>query len=198
MSAVLFFRTDTDTPGQVYYLVPALQEPKATPREETPRPAAEVESYLAHQWRHVSGFIQKSLKDFNFYFHHAAFLPSFSGALLYLTVLSFAGQMVTYLLAAGYSAAHIGLARTLSVAFEVAATFLAPWMMGKIGPLRSGIWLLSWQMISLGAGIAIFWALVDRPIISASGLVGGTILSRVGLRGFDLCAQIIIQEVRIN
>ena len=47
----------------------------------------------------------------------------------------------------------------------------------------------------LVAGIIVFWVFVDKPIISASGLVGGTILSRVGLRGFDLCAQLIVQEV---
>jgi iron-regulated transporter 1 len=103
--------------------------------------------------------------------------------------------MVTYLLSAGYNATQIGIARTLSVAFEVLATWLAPWLMGTIGPIRAGIWLASWQMICLVAGMAVFWVFWDRPLISASGLVGGTILSRIGLRGFDLCTQIIIQEV---
>jgi solute carrier family 40 (iron-regulated transporter), member 1 len=143
----------------------------------------------------VQGIIQKSVQDFGVYFHHPAFLPSFAGALLYLTVLSFAGQMVTYLLSAGYTPTQVGIARTLSVAFEVIATWLAPWLMGKIGPVRAGIWLASWQVACLGAGISVFWALLNRPTISASGLVGGTILSRVGLRGFDLCIQLIIQEV---
>jgi iron-regulated transporter 1 len=68
--------------------------------------------------------------------------------------------------------------------------------MGKIGPIRSGLWLIVWQMLFVGAGMAIFWACAeDRPIISASGIVGGTILSRLGLRGFDLSVQLIIQEV---
>ena len=44
--------------------------------------------------------------------------------------------------------------------------------------------------------MVIFWACADDwPIVSASGLVGGTILSRLGLRGFDLCVQLIVQEV---
>lgn len=103
--------------------------------------------------------------------------------------------MVTYLLSAGYGATQIGIARTQSVAFEVLATWLVPWLMGRIGPIRAGLWLASWQMTCLVGGIAIFWALCNRPTISASGLVGGTILSRVGLRGFNLCSQIIIQEV---
>ena len=103
--------------------------------------------------------------------------------------------MVTYLLSAGYNATQIGIARTLLVAFEVLATWLAPWLMGRIGPVRAGLWLVNWQMVCLAAGIAVFWGLFNRPAISASGLVGGTILSRVGLRGLDLSTQIIIQEV---
>ena len=137
-----------------------------------------------------------SVKDFGLYFKHPTFLPSFAGALLYLTVLSFAGQMVTYLVSVGYSSMHIGIARTASVAFEVLATWVAPWLMGKIGPIRSGSWLIFWQMFFLGAGMVIFWTCTkDRPVVSASGLVGATILSRLGLRGFDLSVQLIVQEV---
>lgn len=153
------------------------------------------EGRIAHNWRHVKDIAKKSVQDFDLYFHHPAFLPSFAGALLYLTVLSFAGQMVTYLLSVGYSSTHIGLARTLSVIFEVLATWFAPWLMGKIGPIRAGLWLSTSQITCLVTGIAVFWALEKRPSISATGLVAGTILSRLGLRGFDLCIQIIIQEV---
>ncbi|KFY77877.1 hypothetical protein V498_09243, partial [Pseudogymnoascus sp. VKM F-4517 (FW-2822)] len=103
-------------------------------------------------------------------------------------------QMVTYLLSAGYNATQVGISRTLSVVFEVLATWLAPWLIGRIGPVRAGLWLVNSQIVCLVAGTAVFWAFSSHPNISASGLVGGTILSRVGLRGFDLCTQIIIQE----
>jgi len=104
--------------------------------------------------------------------------------------------MVTYLLSAGYDSRHVGIARTFSVAFEVLATWVAPFLMSKIGPIRAGAWLILWQMLFLGAGMAVFWTWAeDQPNVSASGLVGGTILSRLGLRGFDLCIQLIIQEV---
>ena len=183
--------------ARVYYEVKQLQQSKKKPRAE--RAEAELsqkpESRFMHNWRHVQTVIKKSALDFNFHFKHRAFLPSIAGALLYLTVLNFAGQMVTYLLLAGYSAIHVGIARTLSVAFEVLATWVAPWLMSKIGPVRAGLWLSSWQVIMLIAGIAVFWVFFNKPIISASGIVGGTILSRVGLRGFDLCTQIIVQEV---
>lgn len=133
--------------------------------------------------------------DMLLYFRHPAVIPSFACALLYLTVLSFSGQMVTYLLSTGYSSAHVAIARTLSVAFEVLATWAGPWLMERLGPVRAGLWFASWQMGCLFLGMSIFWAFADQPIISASGLVGGTILSRVGLWGFDLCTQIVVQEV---
>ncbi|KAK5290618.1 hypothetical protein LTR99_011019 [Exophiala xenobiotica] len=182
--------------ARVYRDVPELQEPKkrSHANQGEANPSQESESRLAHNWRHLRDIMTKSATDFNLYFHHRAFLPSIAGALLYLTVLSFAGQMVTYLLSAGYSATQIGIARTLSVAFEVLATWVAPWLMTKIGPVRAGFWLGSWQVIMLVAGIAVFWMFMDEPTLSATGLVGGTILSRVGLRGFDLCTQIIVQE----
>lgn len=188
--------------ARVYYEVPELQEAKQKPQ---PEPAGaessqegESQGQLTQGWTRTRSLITKSAQDLNFYFHHRACLPSIAGALLYLTVLSFAGQMVTYLLSAGYTANQVGLARTLSVVFEVLATWIAPWLMGRIGPVRAGLWLSSWQVATLCAGTALFWIFEDNPVVSASGLVGGTILSRLGLRGFDLCVQIIVQEVRTD
>ena len=184
--------------ARVYYRVPDLQQPKQRSRSDHQEDSVsnECQSLLTHNWNHLKQIIKKSAADFNMYFHHSAFLPSIAGALLYLTVLNFAGQMVTYLLAAGYTSTQVGIARTLSVAFEVLATWVAPWIMGWIGPVRAGLWLSSWQAIMLATGIAVFFTFYENnPVVSASGLVGGTILSRVGLRGFDLCAQLIVQEV---
>ncbi|KAJ5653951.1 hypothetical protein N7490_000954 [Penicillium lividum] len=179
--------------AKVYYEVPELQEMKhSSPKVRTVEPAQQ--RILERVWRACCQGVWQALEDFGFYFRHQMFLPSFAGALLYLTVLSFAGQMVTWLLSAGYGSTQIAVARTLSVMFEVLATWVAPWLMGKIGPTRAGIWLASWQITCLAGGMAIFWTYASQPLISASGLVGGTILSRLGLRGFDLCAQILIQE----
>lgn len=176
--------------AQVYNRVPGLQEPK---KGATPEPAPANQPRTP--WRACRNLVRKSAGDFSCHFHHPMFLPSFAKALLYLTVLSFAGQMVTWLLSAGYDSTQIVIARTLSVAFEVLATWVAPWLMGRIGPIRAGIWLANWQITCLACGTAIFWKFSDNPLISASGLVGSTIISRIGLRGFDLCAQILVQEV---
>ena len=133
-------------------------------------------------------------ENLKFYYHHRAFLPSFALSLLYFTVLSFSGQMVTYLISAGYNSFHIALVRTLSTIFEISATWIAPKAMKRIGPTRAGMWFLGWQMLWLGAAVTFFWS-EPELIKAASGLVAGTILSRVGLWGYDLCAQFTIQEV---
>ena len=124
-------------------------------------------------------------------------LPSFVLSLLYLTVLSFGGQMITYLISAGYNSFIIALVRTVSVVFELSSTWIAPRLMKRILPARVGMWFLGWQMLWLGAAVVFFWA-EPRPIVAASGLVAGTIFSRIGLWGYDLCAQFIVQEVRWN
>lgn len=187
--------------ARVYDEVPELQEPKQNPSPGTSdaEPAQQQhENRLAQNLRRIRGMVSRLARDFAFYCGHRVFLPSFAGALLYLTVLSFAGQMVTYLLSAGYTATQVGIASTLNVAFEILATWVVPWLMAQIGPARAGLWLSSWQVTTLVAGTTLFWVFDDRPIIAAGGLVVGTILSRLGLRGFELCVQIIVQEVRHN
>lgn len=128
------------------------------------------------------------------YIQHSAFLPSFSLSLLYLTVLTFGGQMVTYLLSMGFSSISIGLLRTISTIFELSSTWLAPKAMHKIGAVRCGIWFLNWQIVWVVLAVLMLW--VDIPQqYAVVGLLAGTVASRVGLWGFDLSAQFIVQEV---
>ena len=176
-------------------MVPELQKSKRPPGGNVSESTRAEASGFSPNWRNLKDIMLTNLRELSFYLHHRAFLPSFTGALLYFTVLSFAGQMVTYLLSVGYNSIHIGIARTVSVAFEISATWIAPVVMSRIGPIRTGIWFISWQMLCLAGAASVFWG-VRSPIVAASGLVGGTILSRVGLWGFDLSTQIIVQEVR--
>ncbi|KYK58094.1 hypothetical protein DCS_05107 [Drechmeria coniospora] len=188
--------------ARLYRDVPELQETKlgaGDGREHSNSrllPTRQTGSGPDRVWRYACALTALTISDFSFYMAHLAFLPSFACAMLYLTVLSFSGQMITYLLSAGYSSMHISVARSLSVIIEVLATWVAPWLMSLIGPVRAGLWLSSWQLVMLSGGIAVFFFYENNPLVSASGLVVGTILSRLGLRGFDLCMQLIIQEVR--
>ena len=128
------------------------------------------------------------------YIQHPAFLPSFSLSLLYLTVLTFGGQMITYLLSLNLTPTSIGVLRTISTIFELSATFLAPKAMHKIGAVRCGIWFLNWQIVWVLLATIMLWVDVPKGY-AVVGLLTGTIASRVGLWGFDLSAQVIVQEV---
>lgn len=136
-----------------------------------------------------------------FYVKHPAFLPSFALSLLYFTVLSFSGQMITYLISVGYSSLHVGIARVGSSIFEISATWAAPLLMKKIGVVRAGIWSLAWQMaflaVALGWYLSNFEDLGTNSIFSATGLAVGVALSRMGLWGYDLSAQNIVQDVSL-
>ncbi|ROV87129.1 hypothetical protein VSDG_09994 [Cytospora chrysosperma] len=140
------------------------------------------------------------LKSLPFYFKHPAFLASFSLSLLYFTVLSFSGQMITYLLAVGYTSQFVGVARVVASIFEISATWIVPYLTRKIGVVRAGIWSLTWQMACLTGALGWYFSgyggMGKGTITSATGLAVGVALSRIGLWGFDLCAQNIIQDAR--
>ena len=171
--------------AKVYNAVPALHRSGRTS-------SAPTNMALSATMKHSLSTMATSLDT---YIRHPVFRPSLALSLLYLTVLSFSGQMVTYLISTGYTSFHIAAARTISVAFEISATWLAPYIISLIGAIRAGIWFLSWQTLCLIITVAAFWSLQERsPLLASSVLVVGTILSRVGLWGFDLSAQLIVQE----
>jgi solute carrier family 40 (iron-regulated transporter), member 1 len=177
--------------ARVYKVVPSLAHRRTAPIAE--HDEAGSTQRTRSPTRSVAQQTISLVENLQIYTSQDAFLPSLSLSILYLTVLSFAGQMVTYLLAVGYTSTIVGLIRMVSTACEMSATWLAPWAMSQLGPVRTGIWFLSFQMACLGIAVLVFWA-AKAPIWAASGLVGGTALSRIGLWGFDLSAQIIIQE----
>ena len=192
----------------VYRLVPTLRRVEdngATPiEEETESQSSADQSGRARMARKFFRALQSSVSQIlpfgslTYYCQHPAFLPSISLSLLYLTVLSFSGQMITFLLGIGYSSFYVGIARTVSPIFALSATWIAPKLQRHIGAVRGGIWFLTWQMLWLDGGLSWFFASSVSPtghkIFAASGLVGSVILSRIGLWGFDLCAQSIVQE----
>lgn len=114
------------TVAKVYTAVPALRAPRMSHRS-TPRGR-----------RSMMDRIKSSFTSTAAYARHPVFLPSFSLALLYLTVLSFNGQMITYLIALGMSSGLIGVLRGIAAVFELSATWLGPKVMAGIGPLRTG------------------------------------------------------------
>jgi len=196
------------TIAAVFSMVPALQhtrtENSLIPAEDDPELLQSANETNRLSPRGIIDFAQSAafnllpLRSIPYYFQHPAFLPSISLSLLYFTVLSFSGQMITFLLATGYTSYAVGAARAVSTIFELSATWIAPKVEKRIGTVRAGIWFLTWQMIWLAVGLSWFFAssesFTENKAFAASGLVGGVILSRVGLWSFDLCTQSIIQE----
>ena len=169
------------TIARVYHSVSALQRPRASASSEERAPER-----------------SSCFRQLTTYARHPVFLPSFALALLYLTVLSFNGQLITYLLSPPHAlpSATIGILRGFSACAELSATWLAPVLMSRIGPMRSGIWFLNSQFIcvSLACTFLFLPNSQQRNVLSTTGLLAAVISSRIGLWGFDLSAQSLIQS----
>lgn len=173
--------------AQVYRAVPALKRIQVpTQRDVPPRSSSSggISSYLREKFAPVQEYCASPV-----------FLASFALSLLYLTVLSFGATMVTYLLHSGFNSLEVSCMRIGSVAAEISGTWTAPFLMNWIGPIRSGLWFLNWQLCCVvGAMFAfVFWDSTSKAV--AGSLIIGVALSRIGLWGFDLSAQFLIQEV---
>ncbi|EMD00732.1 hypothetical protein BAUCODRAFT_118471 [Baudoinia panamericana UAMH 10762] len=170
--------------ARVHKAVPALRAIRAREHllQDAPQPRR---SFSTASSTYMSGTLS--------YFRHPAFLPSFSLALLYLTVLSFSGQMITYLLSLGLSPWLVGLLRGIAAVFELSATWLAPALMHHIGAIRTGIWFINFEVLCVTIACLFFW-LGPQTMVATCGIVAAVMASRVGLWGFDLSAQIIIQD----
>lgn len=184
--------------ARVFHQVPALAERRLSSELERSdgREAPRLQSYP--QTTFYSRYVAPASNALAIYVRQTAFLPSLALSALYLTVLSFSGQMMTFLLAIPeprITSTTVGLLRTVSTAAEIASTFAAPRLMAKIGPVRAGIWFLSWQTLCLSCAVGLLWTggFSSSPTIIPIFILG-VILSRTGLWSFDLCAQLIIQE----
>ena len=130
------------------------------------------------------------------YFRSSVFLASFSLSILYLTVLSTSVSWQTYMLAINYSSISVSFFRVAAVLFELTATCFAPLLMDRIGPIRTGLWSINWQVIWLAGAVLSFYFFNDKPQIAGAGLTAGIVASRLGLWGFDLSVQFIVQDVK--
>lgn len=150
------------TIARVYNMVPALQEAKPTlPSHGLPE---------LDFWTKAKSYLHGTA----IYSQHPAFILSLSLALLYLKVLSFNGQMVTYLVALGVPSSMIGILRGVSAVFELSATWIAPRIMPRLGPIRAGIWFINWETICVSAACAFFWLDLDS-VAATIGVVSAVV-----------------------
>ena len=137
---------------------------------------------------------RNALEPWKAYFRNPAFLASFSLALLYFTVLGFGSQLTTYLLTLGFTSLHVSAMRLISVILELSATCAAPLLMRRIGAVRAGLWFLNFQLLTTLLAIFLFTLTTPQRMIAGLSLVAGVTLSRLGLWGFDLCVQYLVQS----
>lgn len=191
---------------KVYESVPALGESGTSspaPSEEEDMDGMELgedgsTTPLQHDttFSTIEASIKTSLSPWISYINAPAFLASLSLSILYLTVLSTGPQWQTYLLATGYTSISVSLLRLLAVISELLATLLAPMLTQRIGPIRSGLWSINWQVLWLTFGVLTFlW--YDGTWWAGAGVTFGIIGSRLGLWGFDLSVQFLVQEVSL-
>jgi iron-regulated transporter 1 len=153
--------------ARVYYDIPELQDSKRKEPLPVFKPSdclpsnrdstLKSEISATGKANHLTTFRKAFLRDNSFYFQHGVSFPSLAGVFLNLTVLSFGGQMITYLLSSGYSPTQVGFARNFGVVLEISATWLAPWLIGLVGAVRTGLWMSIWQLTMLVAGTMVFF-----------------------------------------
>jgi len=148
---------------------------------------------------------QRTLLSWKIYYRSPLFSASLSLCILYFTVLSFGGNHVLNFANEGsmiaflsqysdFSTPLVAGLRAIAVVVGIAATFISSPVIRWIGPVRSGIWFLSWQTIFLSpVPVALFLALNKR--LQGGLLVGFVSISRLGLWGFDLSEQYLVQQV---
>ncbi|KAF1971671.1 hypothetical protein BU23DRAFT_569829 [Bimuria novae-zelandiae CBS 107.79] len=178
--------------AQVYKAVPGLASRKG--RSSPASAEMEGQETPLSNARHVPSTFRTTIQPWKAYFLNPAFLASFSLALLYFTVLGFSSQLTTYLLALGFTSFHISSMRLVSVMLELSATCAAPFLMRRIGAVRAGLWFINFQLLTTLVTITLFMLASPYLLTAGLALVAGVTLSRLGLWGFDLCVQYLVQE----
>lgn len=178
--------------AQVYHSVPALKRTTPVLHQDALHEATQNGS---RQSQGLMNYLRNSVAPWQEYVASPVFLASFALSLLYLTVLSFGATMFTYLLESGFSSLEVSVMRIGSVAAELLGTWTAPIIMNRIGPIRSGLWFLNWQLCCVAGATIAFVNWDSNSRLVAGSLIVGVALSRIGLWGFDLSAQYLVQEV---
>ena len=103
--------------------------------------------------------------------------------------------MQAYLFTLGFGSLEVILMRFAAVVVELLATWAAPLLMRKIGAVRAALWFINEQLVCVGIALVLYLAAALDKRAAGFSLIGGVTCSRLGLWGFDLCVQYLVQEV---
>lgn len=138
--------------------------------------------------------VEETYVSFKEYVHHKVFPASFALSLLYLTVLSFGGIMVSYLKMIGYTDWSLGMLRAIAGIAGMASTYILPYLSSKIGIIRSGNWALWFESFTLIPVVLSLTSAYSGTVLSSFMLFGGMSVSRIGLWVFDIAETILLQQ----
>lgn len=133
-----------------------------------------------------------SLKEF---VQHKIFPASLAISMLYLTVLSFGGIMISYLKMVGYADWSLGILRAVAGVSGIASTYILPHLSNKIGIVRSGLWAIWFETFSLVPVVLSLTSWFSASMWAPVMLFGGMSISRIGLWIFDIAETIILQQM---
>ena len=125
----------------VFNKFPVLAETdKLVKRSDQPTNEVEENASTAKVKKQPKDRIITLYRDWREFSHMPVFASSVAISLLYLTVLSFDGTMLSYLKSRQYSDAFIAGQRGICVVTGLAGTVLMPWLERKVGLVRAGAW----------------------------------------------------------
>ncbi|XP_031103949.1 solute carrier family 40 member 2-like [Ipomoea triloba] len=197
----------------VFFGIPALRESserrvlRSLPNNTEERPSvhheqessvnldrnASAETSNSSWWIKISDHVSRIpyISAWKVYLQQDLVIPGLALALLYFTILSFGTLMTATLEWEGIPAYIIGIARGISAAIGIAATFLYPVLQSQISTLRTGLWSIWSQWSCLLVCVASIW--MHDKLVSAYMLMAGVAASRLGLWMFDLS---VIQQMQ--
>lgn len=132
------------------------------------------------------------------YVHHKIFPASLAISMLYLTVLSFGGIMISYLKIVGYSDWSLGVLRAIAGISGMSSTYILPYLSARIGIIRAGVWALWFESFTLVPVVLSFTVWGSKSPWGHIMLFGGMSVSRIGLWVFDITETILLQQMVDN
>ncbi|KII95449.1 hypothetical protein PLICRDRAFT_48408 [Plicaturopsis crispa FD-325 SS-3] len=137
-------------------------------------------------------FVTAQANDWTEFVRSPIFPSSLAISMLYLTVLSFDGTLISYLKTHNYQDSFVAGMRGVCVVTGLLGTVIMPLMERRLGLIRAGSWAIWSELISLIPVVLSFFLSAPRAgdrgtTWNAVLLFGGMAISRIWLWAFDLC-----------
>ena len=190
---------------QIYSLIPPLGDKNVCASRTLDNSSEEEDECLTRESH--STCYNRLYWNGRIYWAQRIHMGGLSLAFLYLNVLTFGGLMTAYLVGKGMALNTVGVWRGISSTIGLLGTILYPLSVSRIGLISSGLWgiLIQFGFLSISF-ISLFMKSSSSPTSSQESsssspmnelsilmLVFGVCASRIGLYGFDITMNQLIQ-----